>query len=224
MLHLISGNKADRKKFAQSIASGKNLSPQFIYGDDIGEEGINSFVNTHTGLFGDIEMFVIDSYARDIRKEFLLDYSASANIIIFSEDSTTKPVRALFEKSGAEITEFEKEAKSTEVKFNVFSLTDAFGARDKKNLWLLFTEAIKKSSPEEIHGILFWQIKNMFLVKTSTTNPGLNSFVYQKNQGFAQKFSLAELHRYAQNMLTMFHKRDTYSTLELELERFILSL
>ncbi|MCA9353191.1 hypothetical protein KC901_03345, partial [Patescibacteria group bacterium] len=79
-------------------------------------------------------------------------------------------------------------------------------------------------SPEEIHGILFWQVKNIALVHTSSTNPGMNPFVYKKTMHFAKNFSHKDIQGLSRSLAHMFHNRDTYSTLDVELEKFILSL
>ncbi|MBI3305512.1 hypothetical protein HYZ82_00025 [Candidatus Nomurabacteria bacterium] len=60
-----------------------------------------------------------------------------------------------------EIFEPLKEPKS---KFNSFLLANAFGVRNKFNLWLYFREAMEKEvAMEELIGILFWKIKDMIL-------------------------------------------------------------
>jgi len=225
MLHLISGKSEQRKEYIKKIAVEYNLVPQHIYDNDIQNVEINSLVSTQTGLFGDKELYVIHSSTRDLDlKNILSGYVESENIIIFSEETVTKPIIKVFEKNEATIQDFGKEEKSTENKFNMFSLTDALGARDKKKLWLLFQEAIKNGSPEEIHGILFWQIKNLALVKNSSTNPSMNPFVYKKTSGYAQKFTDQEIKKMTTKLVHMFHNRDTYSTLAIELEKFILAL
>ncbi len=222
MIYLLVGNKKDRKDKVQALMAGNTGT--IIYAEDIGEGGLSNHVQTQAGMFGDREYYVIYNYARDIKKDELAEYSQSENIFIFSEETITKPVRALFEKVTAEIIEFSEEAKESDKKFNMFSLTDAFLNRDKKTLWLLFQEALKNGSPEEIHGILFWQLKNMILVKTSPENPGLQSFVYTKTKKGVEKFSLEDLSLLNQKFLEIFHKRDNYSTLDIELEKIVLSL
>lgn len=222
MIYLLVGNKDERQKKTQELCA-RNTS-QRIHSEDLQNAELADIVTTQTGMFGDRECYVIFDLARSLKKDDLPQYSESQNIFIFSEVTITKPVRALFEKYNADIIEFTPEAKSTEKKFNIFSLTDAFAAKDKKNLWLLFQEARKKSSPEEIHGVLFWQLKNLVLVKTSQTNPGLNDFVYRKTKTAASKFTLEELLKLSEKFLKIFHRRDTYSTLDIELENIILSL
>ncbi|MFT7328348.1 MAG: hypothetical protein ACI870_000539 [Crocinitomicaceae bacterium] len=225
MLYLLHGKSEERKKYIRNLATELSLRPQHIYDNDIQSIEIENLVSVQTGLFGDKEFYVIHSLARTLDiKNLLEEYASSENIFIFSEDTVTKPILSLFEKHKSTIEAFGKEEKKKDNKFNMFSLTDALGTRDKKNLWLLFQEAVKNGSPEEIHGILFWQVKNLVLVKTSQSNPGMNPFVYQKTSGYAAKFTLEEIKKMSRDLVHMFHNRDSYSTLDIELEKFILNI
>lgn len=225
MLYLLHGKSKPRKEFIRNLATELSLTPQHIYDNDIQSVEVENLVSVQTGLFGDREMYIIHSLARTLDiKKILEEYTASENIFIFSEDTITKPIAKIFEKHESKIHDFGKEEKIKKQEFNMFSLTDALGVRDKKNLWLLFRQAIQKGSPEEIHGILFWQIKNLALVKTSATNPGMNPFVYQKTSGYATKFTLEEIQKMTRDLVYIFHNRDSHSTLDIELEKFILAL
>lgn len=225
MLYLLHGKSTEQKKAIKAKAKILGITPTHIHHEDLQEKKIDDLVSVQTGLFGDKEMYVIHSLARILDIKNLLEgYAESDNIFIFSEDTITKPITKIFEKHESTIKDFGKEEKKKENKFNMFSLTDAFGARDKKNLWLLFSEALAHGSPEEIHGILFWQVKNLALVKSVKENPGMNPYVYQKTSGYAAKFTLEEIQKMARDLVGMFHNRDTYSTLDIELEKFILSV
>lgn len=225
MLHLISGISQKRKEYIQAIASEYNLTPTHIYDNDIADRDITELVSTQSGLFGDKELYVIHDLARNLElKNILSDFGESENIIIFSEETVTKPIIGVFEKNEATIKDFGKEVKVKERSLPVFNLADELGKRDKKNLWLLFQELVTEVSPEEIHGILFWQIKNMMLVKTSKENPGLAPFVYTKSKTYANNYSEQELKDLSKRFTHIFHSRDSYSTLDIEIEKIILSL
>ena len=229
MIHLLTGNKKERKNsitdicIQQGIKTGK---VQHFYVDDFRDINFENSIPLNTGLFGERECFVFHESVRDLAlKTILKNYSETEHILIFSEDSILKKDLTIFEKIGAGIQQFEKEQKIESAKYNTFALADLLGARDKKNLWLGFREAIGSGiSAEEIHGIMFWQIKNLALVKTSSTNPGMSPFVYSKNQSFVNNYSLAEIQNLAGKMVKIFHTRDTYSTLEIDLEKIILGL
>ena len=110
----------------------------------------------------------------------------------------------------------------------MFSLTDAFGRRDKKQLWVLFTKAkIRRVADGEIHGILFWQLKAIIQATSSKTpkESGLNPFVYQKSTGFAKKFSKDELIQTSSKLVASAHNvRRGIIDFTGALEQFILEM
>ena len=227
MLYLLSGTSSDRKAYIAKLAKKHTATPQHIHDNDLSDElALTDLAHVQTGLFGDVEIYVIHDLVRDLDlKNLLPGFAESDHVIIFSEDTVTKPITKAFEKVNATIEDFGKEVKAKTESFNMFSLTDALGARDRKQLWLLFREAIENGSPEEIHGILFWQLKNLALVQSSNGQvPGMNPFVYRKTSGFAKNFSPDEIKNIARSLDNMFHNRDTYRTLDIELEKLILAI
>ena len=137
--------------------------------------------------------------------ELLPTLTASQNVFIFVEGALLKPMLVAFEKAGAQIQMFAAAPKERQ---NFFALADALAARDKKRLWVLYVRALRKgASPEEISGILFWKVKDLF----SSAGRG--------------KFSAEELHFTARNLIKLYH--DAHRGLvdfETGLERFILSV
>lgn len=228
MIFIVVGNKIERQKYIHDICAEHQIEKsyiQHIYDNDLKNAPFHHLVSIDTSLFGDSECYVLHDLLRDLDiKNIFEEYKDSPHIIVFSEDSILKKITTEAEKKDIQVIEFEKEKKQEKTSFNIFSLADALGNRDKKQLWLLFREAIQNASPEEIHGILFWQLKNMTLVKTSNSNPGLNNFVYSKNKKFVGNFSKSDLLRLNAEFIRMFHERDSYSTLDIELEKMILSL
>ena len=112
--------------------------------------------------------------------------------------------------------------------FNIFSLGDAFGRRDKKELWFLFSKAALRNIPaEEIPGILFWAWKSMALAAASkdAAEAGINPYVFQKSSGFAKNFSANELATMGARLVRMSHDAHRGKTdFDIELERFVLGV
>ena len=228
MIYLLTGNKKERKEYIYNLCREQGIdieTIQHFYNDSFKEISFYDSVSADTGLFAERECFVFHDAVRDLEvKDILKNYLHTPHLLIFSEDSILKKDQNIFEKAGISLNEFSKEQKIEETKYNTFALADLLGKRDKKNLWLGFREAIEMVSAEEIHGILWWQIKNLALVKKSTKNPGLSPFVYSKNQSFVKNFTDDEIKKMSHDLIHMFHTRDTYCTLEIDLEKFILSL
>lgn len=170
--------------------------------------------------------------------EMILDhlpaFAESDNIFVFLEGELNKAVLKKFEKSAEKIQEFslkkfDRPNGPTERQdFNIFSLTDAFGRRDRKQLWVLYNKAkMKNISGEEIHGILFWQLKSVILAGSARTpvEAGLKPFVYQKSLGFVRNFQPGELEKTSARLVSLYHDaRRGITDLDTALEQFILEV
>ena len=112
-------------------------------------------------------------------------------------------------------------------RFNVFDLADAFGKKDKKGLWVLFQKALKAGvESEQIHGTLFWQVKNMALAMecTDAKEAGMKDFPFMKAKKYAVNFSEEEIKKFALKLVSVYHDaRSGGPELEIGLEKWILS-
>lgn len=161
----------------------------------------------------------------------LKEIAESDNVFMFIESAVDAASLKKIEKHAQKTQEFEEKksagAAGTQP-FNIFSLTDAFGTRDKKKLWVLYQQALASGSqPEEIHGILFWQLKSMIVAAESgsAAESGLKPFVYQKSKGFAARFSRDELRSLSGAFIDIYHNaRRGISEMDVALEKFILSI
>ena len=94
--------------------------------------------------------------------EYVEVVAASPNVFIILEGKLTKDILKKFEKHAEKVQEFEETAAQKLAKakgkdrFNVFSLAEALGKRDRRNLWVLYRRALDEDiAPEEIHGHFF---------------------------------------------------------------------
>jgi len=204
--------------------------PELIGGQGLFE---NKYIVFMDRVFGNEE-------ALELILKNLKDIGASQNIFIFLEAKVNKPIVEKVKKSGGKLQEFTGEKSSGRKflmendksfslgEFNVFSLTDAFGRKDKKNLWVLYQETKDRNIPtEEIHGIIFWQLKCMFLARDSKTaeEAGLKPFPYQKAKGFLKNFKEGELEKISSELVRIYHESRMKSrSFETEFEKFILNL
>jgi hypothetical protein len=139
----------------------------------------------------------------------------------------TETLRAITD-AAEKVQSFTLKEKKGKPDFNIFSLTDAFGRRDKKNLWVLFQKAVESGAvPEEIHGILFWQLKSMLLAHAckSAAEAGVKPFVWSKARTFAKNWSEEELKNLSAKMVSLYHDahRGIYE-FPIALERLILTI
>jgi DNA polymerase III delta subunit len=159
----------------------------------------------------------------------LKEIHESDNIFIFRDGEIDKALLAKIEKNAEKVQEFAAKNEVKEnIEFNIFSLTDALGRRDKKSLWNLYEQALRKNiEAEQIHGTLFWHMKSLRLAAMSNTakEAGLNPFVFTKAKTFLKNFTIDEIDQFSKNLVTLYHeaRRGTHE-LETALERWILSI
>lgn len=152
----------------------------------------------------------------------------SSNCFLFIERTCTKEIVKKFEKAGAEIVECAVTAKIKN-DFSIFALADAVGARDRKNAWILLNEALDRDiAPEEVHGVIFWEIKTLLLAhpetKATLESSGLNPYVFKKAHAMAKGYTIKELKEMSEQLVALYHDAHR-GLLELSygLESFLLS-
>lgn len=111
---------------------------------------------------------------------------------------------------------------------NLFAVADALGARDKKQCWVALHRALAAgASPEEIHGIVVWQVKAMLLAADaeSAKAAGLKPYPYKKAHGFLRQYSRAECRQLLRRLVMLYHDaRRGDHELDTALEQFVLTV
>ena len=237
MIYLLYGNDthASRKKLHTLLDGLFKKRPDAEYfhitTENISEFSVEELISSQ-GLFEQKYIVVLDNLFedKDKRDEFLKmlkEMQGAEHIFIFLEGKLDKKTTTRFEKYAEKIQEFSTEVKKKE-RFNTFSLTDALGKRDRKSLWTLYQKAkLEHIADEEIHGILFWQVKSMLLAlqSASAKEAGLNPFVFNKSKEFLRNYSEKEVRGLSQKLITLSHDaRRGIHGFDTALERFILAL
>lgn len=112
--------------------------------------------------------------------------------------------------------------------FNIFVLTDAVGARDKKRAWILYQQALAAGlSAEEVFFKIVWQVKSM-LIASRTKSVGetdMKPFPYSKAKSFLKNFKPEELEKLSENLVIGYHlARRGEGEVETFVEKILLSL
>lgn len=112
--------------------------------------------------------------------------------------------------------------------FNIFALTDAIGARKKRDAWVLYQKALAAGmAPEEVFYKLVWQAKTM-LIAQNTKNVGeteMKPFPYNKAKGFLRNFKSGEIEKFSESLVLGYHKaRRGEGEIETLVEKALLSL
>jgi len=226
MLHLFYGPGPKQEKINKLLKNNVGEVSK-ITDLDFSIEKLKSLTSAQ-GLFNNQLTLVLENVisSKEIEKDLedlLEDLSKSSNNFIFVENAISPDLLLSFQENGEVVQS--SLAEVAKPIFNIFSLTDAFGSKDKKKTWLLFTEAIGQLAPEEIANMLHWQIKNITLIKNSKnpTETGLNPYVVKKASSFSKNFSLMELKKLSSKLVGIFHEnRKTDRDLAIDLEKFIL--
>ncbi len=203
-----------------------------INSDNWDEFPIESLMNGQS-LFGGSYIVLLQKTMEntEIKEEIIRrikEIKASPNIFIFIEENLNTAELKKIENNSQNFFLFNNTEKKGDIKFNVFSIADAFGNRNKKTLWMLYIKALELGiAPEEIHGIIFWQIKSIYLALSSedATSSGLKPFVYSKSKKYGDNYSLNEIVLLSGNMVSILHESRRGGTeLAHALEKLILEI
>lgn len=177
------------------------------------------------------DFFGEEGHAQALLQE-LVRFAKSDNVFIFREGLLNAEYKKALTKHAEKIEECgEKRPSHSSYAgegFNPFLLADALGKRDRKGLWILYNKALRGGSvPEELHGLLFWQIKSIALARSakSAAEAGMKDFPYQKAKGFAKLYKEGELEKISASLVSLVHDaRRGGEELPIAMERFILNL
>ena len=112
--------------------------------------------------------------------------------------------------------------------FNIFALTDAVGARKKKEAWILYQKALSAGvRAEEIFFKIVWQVKSM-LIASRTKNVAetdMKVFPYNKAKSFLKNFKTGELEKLSENLVVGYYQaRRGEGEIETLIEKMLLKL
>ena len=166
--------------------------------------------------------------AKEIIFEELKTLAASENLFLLFEEPLDAKTVSVLEKHAHKVESYSKAPKKAAPEFNRFALTDALLKRDRKALWVLYQRAkLSGIADEEIHGLLFWQLKTALLAAKSKSaeDSGLKPFVYSKGKGMLKSYSLQELEALSGSMIDLYHgARRGIHDFDTALERWVLGV
>ncbi|HEY1037623.1 MAG TPA: hypothetical protein VGE62_03490 [Candidatus Paceibacterota bacterium] len=142
------------------------------------------------------------------------DFASSDHVCIIFDKKLTKEHLKKLEKKAEKIEEHNLKEDGDAGKFKkretspVFPFGEAVLARDKVRSWTLFQTIMADGvAPEEIHGILWWQFKSLYLSYSyGAKESGLNPFVHRKCMDAQKRWAKEEVESLLHEMIQMYHK------------------
>jgi DNA polymerase III delta subunit len=184
----------------------------YIDSESFSEEGLKEFVQSQ-GLFSPKYIVVLSRvFENKHAKQQVLDRAVqlgeAEHVFLLIEEVLDAKELKVLEKHAAQVVAYDA-VKKEKQSFNTFALADALGQRDKKKLWLLYTQAKESGvADEEIHGVLWWQMKSIILAHSTKTasETGLKPFVFSKAKRFAANFSKDEANKTLTDLMAIYHE------------------
>jgi hypothetical protein len=209
--------------------------------EDVAEARIAELCLTQALFSNKYIVYLYKTFDNKENKEIILknikDIAKSENIFIFVEGKMDKVSFTKIEKNAEKVQEFIKPEKTFNKKellaqkgekIDFFEFSDALGKRDKRELWVLYQDALAEQVPaEEVHGIFFWQIKSMLLSQKSRTpeEAGMKPYPFQKAKEYSRNFKEGELESISSKLVSMYHEAHRGNIdFFVSLEKFILEL
>lgn len=209
--------------------------------EDITLERVNDLISGQALFSNKYIVFLYKTFENKNNKEILIknlkEINKSENIFIFVEEKIDKTTFGKIEKNSEKIQEFTKPEKSLTKKellaqkgekIDFFEFADALGKRDKRQLWVLYQDALREQVPaEEVHGIFFWQIKSMLFASKCKTpsEAGMKDYPFKKAREYSRNYNGGELEEKADKLVSMYHEAHRGDTdFFVALEKFILEL
>lgn len=179
------------------------------------------------GLFTPHHIVVLDRVYADIPMDMLDAMAASEHVFVCLEQELGKKDVETLKSKSTKVDEQAQKPQSKTARPNVFALTDAITARDKKNIWVAYQELLFQGvDPEEILPILSWHAKTMLVVAGSknATEAGVKPFVYTKTKRASQKYTRDELKQFSRDVVGALYQSRQGKHLEYQIEKVLLEL
>lgn len=183
-------------------------------------------------LFGEKRLIAGDKLlenpaALEFIENRIADLIASPNTFLLLEINLPAALVKQISQTGGKVEEFELLLRSTAAPFNLFSLSDALLARDRKRLWLQYQKALLAGvAEEEIFWKLVWPVKTMLVVAKQTEElKTVKPFTAQKSKRGLEKFTVAELEKLSGDLAALWHDtRRGLVDFAIGLERLVLAI
>jgi DNA polymerase III delta subunit len=182
-------------------------------------------------IFGGGNIVIIDNICEHKEgEEFYREmekWEGITNTVFIRERACPKDILSLLKSAGV-IEEFP--LKKVSEQKNAFAIADAVAMRDKRSAWVELVKLERAGAAmEEVHGMIFWAVKSLYICATQTKDEalkaGVKEFTYRTYQPRSKKFLVSELEEWLGELKEMYHRaHQGDAELSLFLEQFLLKL
>ena len=237
MLYLLHGedSRKSRKKLHELLDLAQKKRPGaeiFKLTTENWSEGQFDELLVSQGLFEQKYTVVLDNlFEKKEIKDYILERleqtADSEQIFLLLDGKIDAPSLKKITANAKQVQEFVK-AESIKPTSSIFSITDGLLQKNRKRLWVSYVDFLSKGvGVEEIHGIFFWQVKNMILTSCAQNqaDTGLSLFAYKNALTGSRKYKIEELKVILSGLVDMTHKvRQGKGELPVMLEKWILNI
>lgn len=221
MLYVIYGTdtKKVREKSQSLIATLLKKRPDAslfrMNKDNWNSDLLGESVST-VSLFSPKNIIVLDSLLSDDESaayvsEHFTDFKQTEHVCVLIEEKISKDYLKGLTATAEKIEEHELKVSGSAKREapQTFALADALVMKDSKKAFRVFYELKEEGLPaEEIHGVLWWQFKTLFLVKGAKTakEADVSPYAFSKCKTAEKNWSDKELNQTLEKLVTMYHK------------------
>lgn len=191
-----------------AVADTEVAAPDILLGESYVSGQLADAVGG-VSLFGAARAVVIDTPTSEMVDELvplLPSMAGSSDTFIIIEGPLLAAAKKRYQKHTPHLTEY---VATKAERFNTFALAEALAQRQKKQAWVLLQQALMAGiAPEEIIGVLWWQLKSMRLAAVTNTaaEAGMKDFPYRKAKQALNVWSVNDVVRVSHSLLQIYHE------------------
>ncbi len=217
MITIIYGTDKDkaRAKWRKLVEGAKEKDSEIFtfHSESWSEEKFEELINGQN-IFGNKLAIICDHLLTNVEAEEFVakraeDLVNSPNNFLLLETEISKDLLKKLEKVESKVENFELKQKIVNQYegFNIYSITDALAARNRKQVWILLTQGLEEGlEAEEIFWKFVWQVKNLLLVKAmgDRSVASMKPYPLSKARGYVKNFTHDELSKLSSRLLHIY--------------------
>lgn len=135
--------------------------------------------------------YVLSMGADGVQTDFIKKLAASPTVFLFEELALPATLLTIAKKHGVVHAPAKEVKTAKSAKGDIFAVTNALTAKDKKSRWLAFHASLAEHPIEAIMGILYWKVRDMALRGNADAWQLYHNLMHAHAQSFQKGIPLA---------------------------------